>query len=270
MSQVPVVEDMQALRDFITAKDGNEYVDAHSDTVVLNVTHSNLKRRIAEIRLNKHMTVFEVKGKMYTHCGTAVGNMELILRNSLGETICLLNDDNKKLGYYSVEHWMTIHVVDNDPFSLALNGGLEDVSQIKKYELSEDQYDTMKNTVRQYKKDKLAEDPNWVAPMFAKKKNDDPVPDASSVANIELKERCMVQPGARRGVVMFKGEIQNLGQGGYWVGVQFDEPVGKTNGTVKGKTYFTCQDKYGAFVRPQNVQTGDFPELDPLYDSDEM
>ena len=32
---------------------------------------------------------------------------------------------------------------------------------------------------------------------------------------------------------------------GKWVGVIWDEPIGKNNGAVQGKSYFECADKHG-------------------------
>ena len=92
-----------------------------------------------------------------------------------------------------------------------------------------------------------------------------------SVANIVVDQRCEVQPGGRRGTVKYVGEVPELTKkhqvgdndgGGYWVGICFDEPVGKSDGTVGGTHYFDAMPKFGGFCRGKNVQVGDFPERD--------
>lgn len=46
--------------------------------------------------------------------------------------------------------------------------------------------------------------------------------------------------------------------------MELDEPFGKHNGSIKGRSYFSCKDKYGVIVRPNELEIGDFPELDPF------
>ena len=80
------------------------------------------------------------------------------------------------------------------------------------------------------------------------------------------------QPKLKVIVVMcrYVGQCQGLPKG-FWIGIQYDEPVGKNNGTVKGTQYFDCAQGYGAFVRPDTVTAGDFPPVDDfLTDEDEI
>jgi tubulin-folding cofactor B len=59
-------------------------------------------------------------------------------------------------------------------------------------------------------------------------------------------------------------------QPGIWIGIEYDEPLGKNNGTVQGVEYFKCRPNHGAFVRPTKVTVGDFPEEDLFNTDDEL
>ncbi|XP_013174399.1 PREDICTED: dynactin subunit 1 isoform X4 [Papilio xuthus] len=55
-----------------------------------------------------------------------------------------------------------------------------------------------------------------------------------------------------------KGTVAYVGYptfaSGRWVGVILDEPKGKNNGTLRGHAYFRCEENYGVFVRPTQIQ----------------
>lgn len=65
---------------------------------------------------------------------------------------------------------------------------------------------------------------------------------------------------SRRGTIRFVGNTSFAK--GVWIGVEFDEPVGKNNGSVDGQRYFECKDKFGGFVKPEKIEVGDFPPVD--------
>jgi tubulin-folding cofactor B len=94
-------------------------------------------------------------------------------------------------------------------------------------------------------------------------------PSQALTTSMQIGSRCEVE-GGRRGVIQYAGETDFAK--GTWIGVQYDEPVGKNDGSVAGKRYFSCQDKFGGFVKPDKVKIGDFPEkgLDEEDEDDEM
>merc|ERR1719272_561155 len=94
-----------------------------------------------------HIKDTDPQEKLYRHGGTSCAFQELYLRRSPGDTVYLM-DDNKSLSYYGARSGMELHIKDTDPHSISLHGGLEDVSQVEKYVMADEEYDKMKNTVR--------------------------------------------------------------------------------------------------------------------------
>lgn len=271
-------EDHMQLQNWVTGADHRQYENMAEGMVAVNVTHSNLQAQHLDIRFDLHWTIEQVKEKMRKHFGTPIEHQRLIYKVD-GRVVVEMKENHKMLGYYSVESGMEIHVIDTDPFSLSRGGGLTDVSLIEKYTMDEDTYNKRKGTVRDWIKNKKKEDPNWKPEVKGMQmglgnhtsetvfRAPEEIPGPESVAGIKAGDRCQVMPGKRRGTVMFVGEVPEI-KAGPWVGVKFDEPMGINDGSVKGKSYFECEESHGSFVRGKNVTTGDFPERD-LMDSDE-
>lgn len=60
-----------------------------------------------------------------------------------------------------------------------------------------------------------------------------------------------VSTSGRLGTVLFFGTVHFAT--GKYVGVEFDTPEGKHDGSMKGERYFTCKPNHGAFVKPSVV-----------------
>jgi tubulin-specific chaperone B len=273
MAGLPTMADHVALRDYVRGADHLQYQNLAAGMVACLVTHSNLKSDHLDIRFDLHWTIEAVKEKLRKHFGTPVEHQRLIYKMD-GRVVCEMSDNSRMLGFYSVESGHEIHVIDTDPFSLSRGGGLTDVSLVEKYRMSDDAYDKRKGTIREWIKEQKAKDPKF---KFKAKgmqqglgnypeKEPEEIPGPESIEGIQVGARCQVMPGKRRGVVKFVGDIEQL-KAGPWVGVQFDEPRGSNDGSVKGVKIFECPMSFGAFVRGKNVTTGDFPERD-LMDSD--
>ncbi|CAD6258929.1 unnamed protein product [Miscanthus lutarioriparius] len=181
------------------------------DSVLLLVTHSNLSTFAADIRVSQQTTVEALKDKLWRKTGTAVASMRLQLRDDTGAKIADLDDDAAPLAAYAPYNGYRIHVVDLDPSSLASGGWLEDTSLVDKYKMSDEAYDKL-DTIRKAYGGSVLQN------------------QASDLTNVsQVGDRCEVEPGAKRGTVKFVGRAEALGRG-FWVGLQYDEPLGKHDG----------------------------------------
>lgn len=230
--------------------------------VILHVSCSSAKVA-SERRFEKGLTIIALKEKLELITGAGAGHMRLQLRAPDGTDVCVMDDNTCMLGAYPVSDHMLLHVIDTNPQARA--GQYDDVSQVEKFELTADEYAKRSDTVRAFKmRNKLGRfNPETAAAMEAKAEAD-AVEGEEKAKDIAVGNRCEVlvqgSGGARRGTVRYVGRPQF--SAGWWIGVQYDEPVGKNDGSVKGVSYFNCPNKYGGFVRPAAVTVGDFPEED--------
>ncbi|XP_025905676.1 tubulin-folding cofactor B, partial [Nothoprocta perdicaria] len=142
----------------------------------------------------------------------------------------------------------------------ARHGEFEDLSRVPKYEMPDSEYAKRPESLRAFLQRRQLG-------RFAEAPEAPEQPDADA---IPVGARCQVRvPGqpAKLGTVMYVGLTDF--KPGCWVGVRYDEPLGKHDGSVQGRRYFECEPKYGAFVRPPSVTVGDFPPEDDGLD-DEM
>ena len=84
---------------------------------------------------------------------------------------------------------------------------------------------------------------------------------------ITLHSRCQILFGQRLGTVRYVGKVAGLAPG-YWVGVKLDHAEGSSNGVIDGQLYFEASEDHATFVRPSDLQTGEFPPEEQLDEED--
>ncbi|XP_035535719.1 tubulin-folding cofactor B [Morone saxatilis] len=218
-------------------------------------------------RFNRGITIAELKGRLEMVVGASAPCMDLDLFSVSDKFLQKMDDNEALLGSYPVDDDCRIHVIDKSGQQF---GEFTDVSKVEKFELSDDIYEKKTDTARSFmKKHRVGhfneeEVARKKAELAAREEEQKAAAEAISVGN-----RCKVQVAGqptRLGTVMYVGTTDF--KPGHWVGVKYDEPHGKHNGTVEGKQYFQCEDKYGGFVKPLSLTVGDFPEED--FGLDEM
>lgn len=228
---------------------------------------SSLNSFRSEKRYSRSLTIAEFKCKLELVVGSPASCMELELYGVDDKFYSKLDQEDALLGSYPVDDGCRIHVIDHSGARL---GEYEDVSKVEKFELSQEAYDQRQDSVRSFlKRSKLGRYSEEERAQQEAETNQRLTEEKAQASTITVGSRCEVRaPGqaCRRGTVMYVGLTDF--KPGYWIGVRYDEPLGKNDGSVNGKRYFECQPKYGAFVKPSVVTVGDFPEED--YGLDEM
>nr|CAG8499356.1 10419_t:CDS:2 [Entrophospora candida]CAG8615028.1 8597_t:CDS:2 [Entrophospora candida] len=205
----------------------------------------------SERRFDKGITISQLKNKLEPITGVSVGSQILQLYN--GDTlVTTVEGDDFMLGAFPIDNYMTLKVIDTSPNSNKLK--FNDLSQVEKYELPDDEYEKRTDSILAFKRrNKFGR----FSDEAKSTTSDSTYTYEEEAKSIKVGDRCEIDFGdggedglKRRGTVRYVGETKF--KPGYWVGVEYDEPV--------GEKYFNCSSKHGAFVRPNKVKVGDFPE----------
>ncbi|KAG0235183.1 hypothetical protein BGW41_000893 [Actinomortierella wolfii] len=220
-----------------------------------------------ELRLSKALTIENLKTRLEPITGVSPAFQQLQLYKDDVFVTSMEGNPDAMLGSFPVEDYWTIHVVDTNPTKV--KGQFNDVSLVEKFEISQEEYEKRSDSVLAFKqRNKLGRFSDALSTTSSTSDKERLYEEAAQ--NIKVGDRCEVDVGGesmkRRGTVKFLGKTDF--QPGVWVGVQYDEPLGKNDGSINGVRYFTCPPKYGSFVRPDKVKTGDFPEEDLFTDED--
>ena len=106
-------------------------------------------------KLDRSLTIADLKCKLELVVGIPPSNMKLSVYDVKNSYAFDLSDDSKMLGAYAVEENYRIHVASTSPVG---NGGIAgitdflDTSKVEKFEMSEEAYDQMKGSVRDFKR----------------------------------------------------------------------------------------------------------------------
>ncbi|EDW01875.1 tubulin-folding cofactor B [Drosophila grimshawi] len=231
-----------------------QLVDSEPKYITANVSNSHNDVVAFEIKLARDMTIAQLKTKLEILTGGSASTMKVELYKG-DSLVTSFNNNDAKLGFYIDCDGMRLHVIDT-----FASFGFDNES-VEKFELTKDQYEQRNDSVRNFlKQNRLGKyNEEEMQQMEAKRRE-----HAEELLNraelCTVGSRCEVTvPGnpTRRGTVMYNGPLE--GKNGIFIGVQYDEPLGKNNGSVAGKSYFVCPPNYGGFVSPLSVQVGDFP-----------
>jgi len=232
--------------------------DFSPDYAKFTITTSGQQDAFLERRFDRNITIADLKGKLELLTGGNASTMKIELYTKDSVYVGTCDNDEACLGSYIKHDEMRLHVVD----IFAQRKEFEDVSKVEKFELSLEEYSKRTGTVRSFlEQNKLGKYNAEEMKQKEEVKRQEMEADEIAAKATKVGDRCEVRvPGqpVRKATIMFIGTVDF--SKGWWIGVRYDEPLGKNDGMVDGKRYFECYPKYGGFVKPIYVTVGDFPE----------
>uniref|UniRef100_A0A8B9N0X9 CAP-Gly domain-containing protein n=1 Tax=Accipiter nisus TaxID=211598 RepID=A0A8B9N0X9_9AVES len=207
----------------------------------------------AHKRYSTGLTITEFKVLLVV--GSPASCMDLELYGAEEELLGRLDCDEALLGSYAVADGCRVHVIDQSgtrmgEYEIAKSDYKKRPLQVEKYEITKSDYkkrpgDTSVPWRATSPLPRDASGPKGMSPFHGTRHW---AQEAALAVALPLGAHCQVQllgQPSKLATIMFVGQTHF--KLGYWVGVCYDEPLGKHNSSVGSRHYFECQPKYGAF-----------------------
>lgn len=198
----------------------------------------------SERRISPHWSIAVLKEKLWPITGIPPDSQIL--------SIPYVSEDDL-VGSFNIEPLSVLRIQDRRPKGQRPN--YTDDSNVDKFELSTEEYESRTDSVLAFKKrNHLGRfDPNAAT-------KEEEIHKEVLDSGLVVGARCRVEGESdRRGTIRFIGQVPQIPSGGIWVGVEYDEPVGKNDGSLHGSRYFEARNNFGGFLKPAKVLVGDFP-----------
>lgn len=216
----------------------------------------------SERRFPANITVEQLKGRLELITGIDFAYQQLLLSEAsddgVNEQTRLIEvDGSSKLESLNIKDGSFLKVIDTRPSDRKVDFLRDEANDDERYTMSQKEYEERSDTVlafkRQHKLGRFGDNSTALSVSDSLTPNE-------KFDGLVVGARCRVTPGDKLGTVRYIGVVPQIPQPGIiWVGVEYDEPVGKNDGTLNDVRYFETMKKHGAFVRSFNVELGAFP-----------
>ncbi|KAL4720643.1 hypothetical protein ACJJTC_001809, partial [Scirpophaga incertulas] len=200
------------------------------DYVNVHITKSDSEDAApVERRFKKNITILEFKTKLELVTGGSAVTMKLKIYDSKNNFICDIDNDTALLGSYPIDDGTRIHVIDN----FTLINDFSSAESADRFRLSEEEYEKKGDTLRSFlQRNRLGkyneEEMNKLKEQQQKELEEEAKLAEAAVVGARCEVRVPRQ-AARRAAVRYNGPL--AGAKGLWIGVQYDEPLGKNDGS---------------------------------------
>lgn len=213
----------------------------------------------------------ELSEKLYKLTGIELDdmNIQFVYKDKPNQSV-EFNKSDLNIDLSNVEKITVLDTNENSIVNQLKQSGLDqNETHSSMFKLSDEEYLKRKDSVLNWKmNNKLGR----FDPVYNEQLEKNRLLQQQQLQKLELNQRCLVKSFTgpykeRRGWLRYIGKVPEINNDDIWCGIEFDKPVGKNDGSIKGKRYFgPLNPNYGGFVKPICVITD--PKYIPINEDD--